>query len=121
MIRLAMLDEEYGFQVEEGLPKRRAYVMGRLISFFVWESLLYLLVCVAVFVALYLSNSFEMDRNVVIALAVVMVVAYVVITAVGLFILKWQSIKKHKKIKKNIKTYLRELEKLQSLYEDDGV
>lgn len=119
MTELAMIEEEYGDLLKGGLPRRKSYVRRHLFAFFIWESLLYLLFCLILLIAMYILNAFSMPDISPQLMFGVLVAVYALITYLGLSLVKRRSVGRYRHIKKIMYAYNDGLERLQELYGDE--
>lgn len=119
MIRLAMREKEYGVEVTQSGPLRREYVGGHRFVFFVIESLLYLCFAVLFMATLILGTGITLSISNAAAILAALFVVYLVVTFVGLRIVKKKATKRYNYIKEVRKEYKKDINLLEKLIEDE--
>lgn len=120
MCRLAMCEDEFGSYVTGNRPKRKEYVGARTAIFFLVESLLYLFICGCIGVAVFFKHGFNLTKLQIGLSLGAMLLIYLIITYVGLVMVKLSALNTYEKIRRARKVYRRNLHELSELIENES-
>ncbi len=114
MIRLALLEAEYGKEITRPQLKKREYVKGRMFIFFLLESLLYLCFAMFIFSYIFLDSKYTISVDNLIIIGGILFFIYIWLCVIGLSMVKKRAINRYDLLSEEIKKYK---EGLQELYE----
>lgn len=120
MIKLSMMEDEYGEDVTLDGPGRKEYVGGRVSAFIFVESLLYLILCVIVFLWMFLDSSFFAPIGLVLTVAGILAVGFVLLTMAGTTIVKRFANANYDRIKRVKKDYADTCRTLMELLDNEA-
>lgn len=121
MIRMAIIEQEYGTDVSTNMPKSREYVGDRMFIYFIMESLLYLPICLGLVVYMFIRGDLTLDIESLSLLGGIFLLIYILLTYLGLMIVNYSAKKRYEKIVKARKVYRKNLRAVKEINDNEPV